>query len=293
MESTTKFDLSFDNLYATTENYQIEKLTDNIEELVRSKNIEELTELTETIVSFVNENHECSWMLVAIDQYLGELYNTIECETEDNDTEENQELFSFIQEFNTGYADIVAEKIEFNLEEEFLVYFNPERNSTEFWRSNKDWLWSKGGGEEMTFPELIIKLAGLKWTHTDEYTPGFDFENESDNNKYKHCAITSLWLGIREYASDFPDAEEMAICLWTVFDDALEEMQGTGINFEIVETLFKKILYIDFDSFNSDDTDDEDLNPYNSYVHDFEKMAQIILDKDIFDLSPYRWGEQD
>ena len=85
----------------------------------------------------------------------------------------------------------------------------------------------------------------------------------------------------------------MAICLWTVFDDALEEMQGTGTNFEIVETLFKKILYIDFDSFNSDDTDDEDLNPYNSYVHDFEKMAQIILDKDIFDLSPYRWGEQD
>lgn len=293
MESTTKFDLSFDNLYATTENYQIGKLTDNIEELVRSKNIEELTELTETIVSFVNENHECSWMLVAIDQYLGELYNTIECETEENDTEENQELFSFIQEFNTGYADIVAEKIEFNLEEEFLVYFNPERNSTEFWRSNKDWLWSKGGGEEMTFPELIIKLAGLKWTHTDEYTPGFDFENESDNNKYKHWAITSLWLGIREYASDFPDAEEMAICLWTVFDDALEEMQGTGTNFEIVETLFKKILYIDFDSFNSDDTDDEDLNPYNSYVHDFEKLAQEILDKDIFDLSPYRWGEQD
>lgn len=293
MESTTKFDLSFDNLYATTENYQIEKLTDNIEELVRSKNIEELTELTETIVSFVNENHECSWMLVAIDQYLGELYNTIECETEDNDTEENQEVFSFIQEFNTGYADIVAEKIEFNLEEEFLVYFNPERNSTEFWRSNKDWLWSKGGGEEMTFPELIIKLAGLKWTFSDEYSPGFDFEKESDNNKYKHWAITSLWLGIREYASDFPDAEEMAICLWTVFDDALEEMQGTGTNFEIVETLFKKILYIDFDSFNSDDTDDEDLNPYNSYVHDFEKLAQEILDKDIFDLSPYRWGEKD
>ena len=293
MESTTKFDLSFDNLYATTENYQIEKLTDNIEELVRSKNIEELTELTETIVSFVNENHECSWMLVAIDQYLAELYNTIECETEENDTEENQEVFSFIQEFNTGYADIVAEKIEFNLEEEFLVYFNPERNSTEFWRSNKDWLWSKGGGEEMTFPELIIKLAGLKWTFSDEYSPGFDFENESDNNKYKHWAITSLWLGIREYASDFPDAEEMAICLWTVFDDALEEMQGTGTNFEIVETIFKKILYVDFDSFNSDDTDDEDLNPYNSYVHDFEKLSQIILDKDIFDLSPYRWGEKD
>ena len=293
MESTTKFDLSFDNLYATTENYQIEKLTDNIEELVRSKNIEELTELTETIVSFVNENHECSWMLVAIDQYLGELYNTIECETEENDTEENQELFSFIQEFNTGYADIVAEKIEFNLEEEFLVYFNPERNSTEFWRSNKDWLWSKGGGEEMTFPELIIKEAGLKWTTTDEYTPGFDFENEKDWNTYKHRAITSLWLALREYARTFPDAEDMAICLWTTFDDALEEMQGTGTNFEIVKTIFTKILYVDFDSYNSDDTDDEDLNPYNSYVHDFEKLAQEILDKDIFDLSPYSWGEED
>ncbi len=34
----TKFDLSFDNLYQTTENYQFEKLTDDIEELVRSRN---------------------------------------------------------------------------------------------------------------------------------------------------------------------------------------------------------------------------------------------------------------
>lgn len=279
MENTSKFDLSFDNLYATTENYQIEKLTDNIKELVRSKSLEELTILTEILVSFVNENHECFWMLVSIDQYLGELYSKIELETEENDTEENQELFSFIGEFKTGYSDIVSDKIEFDPEEEFLVYFNPERNSNEFLRSNKDWLWSKGGDEEMTFPELIIKESGLEWTQT-----GFDFENESDNNKYKHWAITSLWFGIREYASDFPDAEEMAICLWTVFDDALEEMQGTGINFEIVETLFKKVLYVDFDSFNSDDTDDEYLNPYNSYVHDFEKLSQEILDKDIFDI---------
>jgi hypothetical protein len=233
-------------------------------------------------------------MLVAIDQYLGELYNTIECETEENDNEENQEVFSFMQEFNSEYSDIVSEKIEFSPEQEFTIYFNPERNSDEYWRSNKDWLWSKEqGGEEMTFPELIIKEAGLKWTTTDEYTPGFDFENEKDWNTYKHRAITSLWLALREYAGDFPDSEEMATCLWTVFDDALEEMQGTGTNFEIVKTLFKKILYVDFDSYNSDDTDDEDLNPYNSYVHDFEKLAQEILDKDIFDLSPYRWGEED
>lgn len=290
----TKFDLSFDNLYQTTENYQFEKLTDDIEELVRSRNLEELTELTETLVSFVNENHECSWMLVSIDQYLGELYKTIECECEENDTEENRELFSFIQEFNSGYSDIVSEKIEFSPEAEFTIYFNSERKSTEFWRSNKDWLWSKErGGDEMTFPELIIKEANLKWTYTDEYSPGFDFEKESDNNKYKHWAITSLWLGLREYAGDFPDAEDMAICLWTVFDDAFEEMQGTGVNFEVVETIFKKILYIDFDSFNSDDTDNEDLNPYDNYVHDFEKLSQEILDKDIFDLSPYRWGEED
>jgi len=278
MEKTT-FDLSFDNLYSTTEDYQIENLTNTIEELVRSKNLEELTTLTETIVSFVNQNHECSWMLVAIDQFLGELYNTIEIECEENETEENEEVFSFIQEFNSGYTEIVSEKIEFSPEEEFTVYFNPERNSDEYWRSNKDWLWSKErGGEEMTFPELIIKEAGLKWTKTEEYTPGFDFENQRDWDTYKHRAITSLWLALREYAGDFPDAEDM---------------EGTGTNFEIVKTIFTKILYVDFDSYNSDDTDDEDLNPYMSYVHDFEKLSQELLDKDIFDLSPYRWGEKD
>ena len=228
-------------------------------------------------------------MLVSIDQYLGELYNIIELETDENEDEENKELFSFIGNLKNGYSDIISDKMEFNPEEEFLVYFNPERNSTELWRSNKDWIWSKGGGEEMTFPELIIKEAGLKWTKTDGQTSGFSFENESDNNKYKHWAITSLWLGIREYASDFPDDEEMAICLWTVFDDALDEMKGTGINFGIVETLFKKILYVDFDSFNSDDNDDEDLNPYDSYAHDFKKLSQEILDKDIFDISSFKY----
>jgi len=294
MESKTKFDLSFDNLYKTTKDYQIEELTDNFEELVRSKNLEELTTLTETLVSFVNENHECFWLLVAVDQFLGQLYTKTENEYSDNETEENEQVFSFMQEFNSGYSDIVSEKIEFSPEQEFKIYFNPERNSDEYWRSNKDWLWSKEqGGEEMTFPELIIKEAGLKWTTTDEYTPGFDFENEKDWNTYKHWALSSLWLALREYAGDFPDAEEMATCLWTVFDDALEEMQGTGTNFEIIETIFKKILYVDFDSYNSDDTDDEDLNPYNSYVHDFEKLAQEILDKDIFDCSPYSWGEED
>jgi hypothetical protein len=56
-----------------------------------------------------------------------------------------------------------------------------------------------------------------------------------------------------------------------------------------VETLFKKILYVDFDSFNSDDSDDEDLNPYDSYAHDFEKLSQEILDKDIFDISSFKY----
>jgi hypothetical protein len=301
MKSTTKFDLSFDNLYSITEDYQIENLTNAIEELVRTKNLEELVTLTETIVSFVNENHECSWMLVAIDQYLVELYNTLDNEYCENETEENKELYDFISEFITykredglpSYSDIISKNLKFNPEKEFTVYFNPERNSDEYWRSNKDWLWSKEqGGEEMTFPELIIKEAGLKWTTTEEYTPGFDFENEKDWKTYKHRAITSLWLGLRKYADEFPDAEDMAICLWTVFDDALEEMQGTGTNFEIVKTIFTKILYVDFDSYNSDDTDDEDLNTFDSYVHDFEKLAQEILDKDIFDLSPYGWGQE-
>jgi hypothetical protein len=289
MENLTKFDLSFDNLYSTTEDYQIENLTNTIEELVKTKNHEELVKLSETLVDFVNQNYECFWMIVAVDQYLGQLCNTFDNDYCENETEENKQLYDFISEFNTEYFQIVK-KLDFNKLAEFKVYFNPERNSDEYWRSNKDWLWSKEmGSEEMTFPELIIKEAQLKWTTTEEYTPGFDFENQRDWDTYKHRAITSLWLGLREYAREFPEAEDMAICLWTAFDDALEEMEGTGTNFEIIKTIFTKILYVDFDSFNSDDTDDENLNPYMSYVHDFEKLAQELLDRDIFDLAPYGW----
>ena len=137
---------------------------------------------------------------------------------------------------------------------------------------------------------MIIKEADLKWSLDEERGPAFYFNDDKSYNKYRHWALSSLWLALRKYAGDFPDADEMATCLWTVFDDAFEEMEGTGLNFEVVENLFKNILYIDFDSYNSDQSDDENLNPYISYVHDFEKLAQEILDRDIFDLSPYNWG---
>ena len=291
MEKTiNNFDLSFDNLYNTTEDYQVTDLMYAIEELVRLKNETELVKLSERLVSFVNENHECFWLLVAVDQFLGKLYTQLENESYDNETEENAELFSFIEEFNSKYSEIVSEKIEFNPEEEFTVTFNTDRNTDADWRSNTDWLWSKDGGEEMTFPELIIQTADLKWSLNEEYSPAFDFEDDRAKNKYKHTAISSLWLGLREYARTFPDAEDMAICLWTVFDDAFEEMSGTGYNWEIVQTLFEKILYINFSDYNTEESDNEDLVAYDPYVHDIEKMSQELLDMDIFDFAPYDWG---
>lgn len=280
-----KIDLSHETLYQITETYQVAELAETIENLVRAlvngpEASEELEKITEALTSFVNENHECFWLLVAVDQLLGKLYSDIEAESYENETEENTALFEFIDEFNSRYSEIVGEKITFSPEQEFGITFNCEDNT-----------WSRNGGEEKTFPEIIIEHAGLKWSLNEEYSPAFDFEDERTLKKYKHSAISSLWLGLRDFARTWPDEEDMATCLFTVFDDALVEMSGTGYNWEIVETLLEKILYISVSEYNTEESDRDDLNAYEPYVYDVEKIAQEILDKDIFDLAPYRWGE--
>lgn len=277
-----KFDLSYNNLYTLTEPCKFLSLKKEIERIVRVRDLEGLTGLSGELVSFVNSKRECFWMLVAVSEWLSYLYNKIE-------SEENEELFSFISDFN--FDELVRDRIDFNPEEEFAIRFNSERRNEEFWRTNRDWLWSNRGGEEMTFPELIISNAGLEWYIHDDW--GFDFRNEGDVLKYKHWAVSSLWMGLREYCREFPDSEELAICLWTVFDDVMEEMQGSGLNWEVIEMLFGNILNIEMDEWNSDDSDRDDLEPYDNYVHDIKGLSGEVLDRDIFDLSPFRWGVED
>lgn len=276
MEKT--LDLSNETLYTPSRAYV---LNPHIETLVRERNEEELNSIANRLIEFVNENHECYWRLVSVSHFLTELRNTIEFELDDDQS--LQDTFDFIDQFDSDFSNKLTTELSFNPEEEFHTYFNPERQSESGWRNNTDWLWSnEQGGDEMTFTELIFNRAGLDINDTDY-----------DGDKYVNWGISSLWIALRNYASDFPDAEDMAICLWTVFDNTHEICNdGSGVNWDIIQILIEDLLYINMDDYNTEESDDEDLEAYDPYVHDFIKISQEILDKDIFDMAPWRWGEE-
>lgn len=276
MEKT--LDLSNETLYTPSRAYV---LNPHIETLVRERNKEELNSIANRLIEFVNENHECYWKLVSVSHFLNELRNTIECELDDDQS--LQDTFDFIDQYDSDFSNRLITELSFNPEEEFSTYFNPERKSEDYWRSNTDWLWSnKPGDDEMTFTELMFNRAGLDINDTDY-----------DSDKYVNWGISSLWIALRNYASDFPEADELAICLWTVFDNAHEICNdGSGVNWDIIQILIEDLLYINMDDYNTEESDDEDLKAYDPYVHDFIKISQEILDKDIFDMAPWRWGEE-
>lgn len=271
-------DLSDEKLYKPIVS---KELNTHIENLIREKNDSELNSIMDRLIEFVNENRECYWKLVSISQFLYELRNKIECEVEDNLTP--QVNLDFIEQFCNDLFNKLMTEISFNPEIEFMTYFNPERKSEEYWRSNTDWLWSnEQGGDEMTFTELIFNRAGLDINDIDY-----------DSDKYVNFGISSLWIALRNYASDFPEADELAICLWTVFDNAHEICNdGSGVNWDIIQRIIEDLLYINMDDYNTEESDDEDLEAYDPYVHDFIKISQEILDRDIFDMDPWRWGEE-
>lgn len=257
------------------------ELYNHFETLIREKNDIELNSIVDRIIQFVNENWECYWKLVSISHFLYELRNKIEVEVDDNTN--LQDTLEFIEQFNSDLSNKLTKELSFNPETEFHTYFNPERQSDNFWRNNTDWLWSnEEGGDEMTFTEVIFNRAGLDINDSDY-----------DSSKYINFGISSLWIAMRNYASDFPDAEDMAICLWTVFDNAHDICNnGNGDNWDIIQRIIEDLLLINMDDYNTEESDDEDLEAYDPYVHDFIKISQEILDKDIFDMDPWRWGEE-
>jgi hypothetical protein len=83
-----------------------------------------------------------------------------------------------------------------------------------------------------------------------------------------------------------PDSEDLANCLWSVLADAahdIEIFKADG-NFgqEAVDYMLKYILRMDKEAFNAEENDE--LESFNDYVHDYIKISEEILDKDIFDM---------
>jgi hypothetical protein len=261
-QSTSNSLFTHDEFYKLTSENRFQKVFEFIENIVQSKDIDAVSEFSDFIKGFVNKNPECFWMILATSQKLDILRIQFE---------EEAELYDFISEFDSQ----LTEDLDVDLKEKFNLFFYPNNDGGE---------WSKiEDGILMTFSEIILSEANL-----DLSSDNFDW------NKYTNYAISHLWIGLQNYTSKNAgriDEDDLAFCLKTVFEERYEPMSdiGEGCNHDVVSMVITLIMQLDINEFNADEnpSDRDDLENYGDYTTDYKKIAEEILNVDIFDLYPY------
>jgi hypothetical protein len=184
-----------------------------------------------------------------------------------------------LEDFYGGFA-ISEKSYDFTPKDEFEATYFPERESDSHWLQPSDFKWSKDGGDKKLFIEVVLDLAKMSSTNYEDTLLNYA--------KLRNTAICCLWTSLQAYTMmrPTPDSEDLANCLWSVLADAahdIEIFKADG-NFgqEAVDYMLKYILRMDKEAFNAEENDE--LESFNDYVHDYIKISEEILDKDIFDM---------
>jgi len=216
-------------------------------------------------VDFINQNHEFYWISYLI------YYKAQDCYYESGNDD--------LEDFYGGFA-ISEKSYDFTPKDEFEATYFPERESDSHWLQPSDFKWSKDGGDKKLFIEVVLDLAKMSSTNYEDTLLNYA--------KLRNTAICCLWTSLQAYTMmrPTPDSEDLANCLWSVLADAahdIEIFKADG-NFgqEAVDYMLKYILRMDKEAFNAEENDE--LESFNDYVHDYIKISEEILDKDIFDM---------
>jgi hypothetical protein len=220
-------------------------------------------------VDFINQNHEFYWISYLI------YYKAQDCYYESG----NDDLVDFYG----GFA-ISEKSYDFSPNDEFKATYFPDRESDSHLLQPSDFKWSKAGGDKKLFIEVVLDLAKMSSANYED-----TFLNYA---KLRNTAITCLWTSLQAYTMmrPRPDSQDLANCLWSVFDDYAHEIdifKADG-NFcqEALNNIIEYILRINIDEFNAEENpcDRDDLEFFNGYEHDYIKISEEILDRDIFDM---------
>ena len=285
------------NLYEITSIEKIDELYEHFKNIIITNDSGKFEDFIKKIISYVNQHKECLWILIGLDSYIHELYMELDNQQyEDeyqNEVDNILKSVDFIEKIcKKMLPQLVRQYFKIDYEKEFLLYYKNESINSG-WNSC-DWPWSRNkGSKETTFPELVMEISGLKWSDDDE-----EFEKNWNWEKYHHYATTCLWLSMMDFyhRMERDNPTEMATCLWSVFDEAYEPIRdsGYGPHWEIVELILRKILFIEIDEFNTDENpkDRDDLNSWNEYIWDMEKICQEAEYKEYGDdWAPKSWEE--
>jgi len=221
--------------------------------------------------SLINSNHECLWLLQVV--HKEQLYVENILENMPNDQSYYDKVIDTMSSFDT--QDFKYIELEFLPHAEFDTYFIDDEIKGDW----DDCKWSdSSNGSGMNFTEFIMKRAEIEW----------DSDSWSDT-KFWNYGISSLWIGLQNYAYRYYekeiDEECIAIALYHAIDEKYEPIRESGQAnrvFNIIHVIVEYLLRIKRNQYILDESYEE-LEEFNGYQLDLKKVAKNICNSNIFD----------
>lgn len=262
-----------DNSFNFTLSISPIEVENEVERLFKSNDTEQRDAFVNSLKVFISKYPHYYWLILVVFYKSQALYYA----------SQNDDL----EEFQMGFL-LKDENLDFSPKERFTLFYNKERVSSDYFISPKDYKWSINEEEEETsFIELV--MSQMRFSIQD--FSGQDYEKiNAKFDELRNAATSYLWFSLQKFTLSHVDEEELAACLWTVFDTSAHDIEmfkaDGNVGQDAVDFILQHILYIDKEAFNVEENLNnlEDLKSYGSYVHDYIKIAQEVLDMDIFDM---------
>jgi hypothetical protein len=250
----------------------IEKLLFKVEYLLLKKKKEEFISFHNKIIELVNEHRECFWIIQAILKVLNKITVVIDNLVYYNENEETSKYYDEVSELINSFET----KLNFLPSIEFETYFK----DSEIYSSWDECKWASREDEDgFYFTEFILNKTNMEW----------DTESWS-NVKFYNYSISCVWIGLQNYSlkqsREGFDEENMSVCLYSLIDEKYDPIRDSGCadygiyTFRtIIEYLFGMKRY----DYDLNETDRDDLEEFNGWQFDLNKVASELCNSDLFD----------
>ena len=245
----------------------IEKLLFKVEFLFLKNKKEEVKVFHKKLIDFINANHECYWILGAVSERTLSIYDKFENYSYSGDAIAKSKF----EEIAT-LAKLITYDIDFQPEIEFETYFIDSEISHN-WDAGK---WGTQEDDEgLSFTEFIMSVTDMEWD-TDSW----------DDAKFYNHAISRFWIALQNYSYSNDDEENMAVCLYSVVQEQYEPIQDSGCAHYGIDT-FRTVIEFMFgmkrNDYDLNETDRDDLEEFNGWQFDLNKVASELCNSDLFD----------
>ena len=210
-----------------------------------------------SVLSFINENNEYYWWIPAIKSHLETWQNKID----------DEEL-----SFSIAALSLSGRDLDFNPYDYFLLYFN-----------SRELLFSVDEDDEEpnSFFEAVMYMDGA-FNSPDELIAIYNDQDTSDYLRFINKCKTVLYCTICKACEDEIDAEDLSELLLGVnfyerLSEINDEIYGGDISNEIQEDVLLSF------NINRKDFDDEENLWRDQFLTNWEDIAQVLIDNDVFD----------